>query len=68
MWDVMTACVIMENMIVEEERDDSVYDLGGIFRVSLLLQTLDQLLFGIFSVHIVRFETGQPTMPSIKIW
>jgi hypothetical protein len=26
MWKVMTAYVIMHNMIVEEECDDSVYD------------------------------------------
>jgi hypothetical protein len=31
MWEVMTACVIMHNMIVEEERDDSVYDQGWDF-------------------------------------
>jgi hypothetical protein len=28
MWEVMTACMIMPNMIVDEERDDSVYDQG----------------------------------------
>jgi hypothetical protein len=27
-WEVMTACVVMHNMIVEAERDDSVYDQG----------------------------------------
>jgi hypothetical protein len=31
MWEIMTAYVIMHNMIVEEERDDSVYDQGWDF-------------------------------------
>jgi hypothetical protein len=31
MWEVMTSCVIMHNMIIEEERDDSVYDQGWDF-------------------------------------
>jgi hypothetical protein len=30
-WEVMTACVIMHNMIVEEERNDSVSDQGWDF-------------------------------------
>jgi hypothetical protein len=41
---------------------------GGIFRVSWLLQTLYRLLFRNFSIHIMRFETRQPTSPSMKIW
>ncbi|XP_040254733.1 uncharacterized protein [Aegilops tauschii subsp. strangulata] len=27
-WEVMTACVIMHNMIVEDERDDRIFDQG----------------------------------------
>jgi hypothetical protein len=27
MWKVMTTCVIIHNIIVEDERDDSLYDL-----------------------------------------
>ncbi|KAI5021724.1 hypothetical protein ZWY2020_058454 [Hordeum vulgare] len=26
LWEVMTACVIMHNVIVEDERDDSIFD------------------------------------------
>jgi hypothetical protein len=36
MWEVMTMCVIMHNMIVEEERDDSVYNQGWDFQVELV--------------------------------
>jgi hypothetical protein len=31
MWKIMTAYVIIHNMIVEVERDDSVYDQGWDF-------------------------------------
>jgi hypothetical protein len=35
MWNVMTACVIMHNTIVENERDDSIYDQGWDFQDGL---------------------------------
>jgi hypothetical protein len=41
---------------------------GGIFRMNWLMQTLYRLLFRIFSIHIMRFETRQLTLPSMKIW
>jgi hypothetical protein len=36
MWKVMTACVIMHNMIIEEKHDDSVYDQGWDFQGELV--------------------------------
>jgi hypothetical protein len=36
MWEVMTACVIMHNIIVEEEHDDSVYDQEWDFQDELV--------------------------------
>jgi hypothetical protein len=35
MWNVMTACVILHNMIVENERDDIIYDQGWDFQGEL---------------------------------
>jgi hypothetical protein len=35
MWNVMTACVIMHNMIVENERDDNIYNQGCDFQGEL---------------------------------
>jgi hypothetical protein len=36
MWEIITACVIMHNIIIEEECDDSVYDQGWDFRGDLV--------------------------------
>jgi hypothetical protein len=35
MWNVMTACVILHNMIVENEPDDIIYDQGWDFQGEL---------------------------------
>jgi hypothetical protein len=68
MSEVMVVSMIMHNMIVEQKRVDSVYDQGAIFRVIWLLQTLNRHPFKSFSMQITTFETGQPTMSSMKIW
>jgi hypothetical protein len=31
MWNMMTACVVMHNMIIEVEHDDIIYDQGWDF-------------------------------------
>jgi hypothetical protein len=36
MWVVMTACVIMHSMIVEDERDESIHDQGWQFQGELV--------------------------------
>jgi hypothetical protein len=35
MWNVMTACMIMHNMIIENERDDNIYNQGWDFQGEL---------------------------------
>jgi hypothetical protein len=35
MWNVMDACVIMHNMIIENERDDIINDQGWDFQCEL---------------------------------
>jgi hypothetical protein len=36
MWEVMTACVIMLNMIVEDEHDECIHDQGWKFQGELV--------------------------------
>jgi hypothetical protein len=35
-WEVMTTCVIMRNMIIDEERDGNMYDQGWEFQGDLV--------------------------------
>jgi hypothetical protein len=36
MWEVMRACVIMHNMIVEDEHDEELHDQGWQFQGELV--------------------------------
>jgi hypothetical protein len=36
MWEVMTACVIMHNMIIEDERDEGIHEQGWEFQGELV--------------------------------
>jgi hypothetical protein len=36
MWEVMTACVIMHNMIIEDECDEGIHDQGWEFQDELV--------------------------------
>jgi hypothetical protein len=45
MWEIMTACKIMHNMIIEEERNDSVYDQGWAFQGELVSPNPGPTLF-----------------------
>ena len=36
LWEVMTVCVIMHNMIVEDERDDRIFDQRWEFQGDLI--------------------------------
>jgi hypothetical protein len=36
MWEVMTICVIMHNMIIEDEGDNNIYDQGWEFQGDLV--------------------------------
>jgi hypothetical protein len=63
MWEVMTACVIMHNMIVEEERDDSVYDQGWDFQGDLVVANPVPAT-GFFSEFLHRdSRPGNPPRP-----
>jgi hypothetical protein len=57
--------------LAEGNAPSASYEIMGIHTprdIKGLLQTLDRHPFRIFSMHIMRFETGKPISPSMKIW
>jgi hypothetical protein len=56
MWNVMTACVIMHNMIAENKRDDSIYDQCWGFQGELVepvpgVASWEQFMYVIETLH-----------------
>jgi hypothetical protein len=47
----MTACVIMHNMIVEDERDEGIHDQGWEFQDELVVSHLGTVAFEEF-LHV----------------
>jgi hypothetical protein len=51
MWEVMTACVIMHNMIVKDECDEDIHDQGWEFQGELVAPHLGAATFEEF-LHV----------------
>jgi hypothetical protein len=59
MWEVMTACVIMHNMIVKNERDEGINDQGWEFQGELVApHTWSAIFEEFFHVHEEIHDRG----------
>jgi hypothetical protein len=73
MWNVMTACVIMHNMIAENERDDNIYDQGWDFQGELAepaagVASWEQFMYATESSHDRHFHDRLSTDLIKHIW
>jgi hypothetical protein len=73
MWNVMTAYVIMHNMIVENERDDSIYDQEWDFQGELAepaaeVASWEQFMHATENVHDHRIHDRLQTDLIEHIW
>jgi hypothetical protein len=66
MWKVITACVIIHTMIVEEEHDDIKYDQWWDFEGELVAPRMDHQQ--IFFKCSMNCETIELTTDFKKIW
>jgi hypothetical protein len=55
MWEIMNACVVMHNMIIEREWEHPVYDLEPYHRQGPLV-TLDQQVPTAFAAFLVMHQ------------
>jgi hypothetical protein len=51
MWEVMTACVIVNSMMVKDERDEGIYDQGWEFQGELVAPHPEAATFEMF-LHV----------------
>jgi hypothetical protein len=65
MWEVMTACVIMHNMIVEDERDEGIHDQGWEFQGELVAPYPEAATFEKF-LHVHEEIRGNATQDQLQ--
>jgi hypothetical protein len=65
MWKVMTACVIMHNMIVEDERDEGIHDQGWEFQDDLVAPYPEAATFEEF-LHVHKVNRTHESRSAAK--
>jgi hypothetical protein len=75
MWEVMTCCVIMHTMIVEQEHDNNLHDQGWQFQYKLVelehgISTFEEFLHmhvELRDKHILLLSSGESSRTSVSI-
>ena len=61
MWEIMTCCVILHNMIIESEQEELVFDTEPYYRQGPLAEVDHQLSATWTTYHNMRQEDPRPT-------